>query len=645
MSDDTVFIITNDAPEVYPVEDDTPVAVSDSGFSADWGRALRTISPQFFPEVDKTDFIAQYWVGDAQGNPVPSAGTVTGGDATLRTDLANPASGSALILHKMAGSGAYARTMRQWGVVGGLSDNNVMNWIDSNLDADLVAGTNTADLQAMLQNALNGFPKGLLELPGFEFLINSTLSLSSRSKFVLRANGATIKAKNGMTVGSNTQLLMVTGCTDFRIESLIVDGNRANRTPIETSSHLVHFTNCQRLTLSDTQANNATTDGFRFEAGDVSNTATYCRGFLLENCRTDNAYRNGVGVIDGWDFAFIGGSYTNTSGTAPQAGIDIESNNTSVDPGNRAGRFIGTRFEGNVGYGLQISAKDSPEAMEVNSCYFANCTAGGISIGCRTVINGGLFENFTGTSIGVNVTSNTGDAAVCIGTEFRTFGSSTSCVTASADGVKLLGCRFANIATNTLSGFTVIVDGCTVDTASGIAFNVLSGGLTTVVANNRVKGATLRAILVQSNNAKVVHNHCIDVGSVSGGYIQAEGSGNTVTHNTCEASTAQATTIGIRASQNATAVAFNTCINLHTTDPYFFSGIVSSTSVFAGFNSGGTANNPKKIRYGLAATSIATYAAPSGGTTVDSQARTSLAQLAADLADLRTQIRAPGVMS
>jgi hypothetical protein len=505
-----------------------------------------------------------------------------------------------------------------------------------------------ADDSAALQaacDALTAIGGGCIAFDGRKtYTVNATFSLSNLSHFTIRGNGATIKAKNGMTVGSNTQLFKLTGCTDFRIEGLIFDGNRANRTPAETGSHLVHLTNCQRFTIVDSQANNATTDGWRFESGNVADASTFCRDFTLINCRADNAYRNGCGVIDGLDFLLIGGSYTNTTGTAPQAGVDVESNGTSVDPGNRSGRFVGVRFEGNAGYGLQISASDSPEAMQVDACYFANNTLGGVSVGCRVVFNGGLFENFSATSIGINVTSNPGDAAVCMGTEFRNFGSSTSCVTASSDGAKLIGCRFYNIATCTLSGATVVVSGCTVDTASGIPFNILSGALSVVVSDNRIVGATGRAIFCPVDNAKITNNHCKDVASVSGAYIQAEGAHTVITGNTCEASTAQATTIGLRASQNATAVAFNTCINLHTTDPYFFSGTETSTSAFVGFNSGGTANNTKKIRYGLAAISQATYAAATGGTTVDTQARASLVQLAADFADLKAKIRAVGVM-
>jgi hypothetical protein len=47
---------------------------------------------------------------------------------------------------------------------------------------------------------------------------------------------------------------------------------------------------------------------------------------------------------------------------------------------------------------------------------------------------------------------------------------------------------------------------------------------------------------------------------------------------------------------------------------------------------------------GVAATSSATYAAPAGGATVDTEGRASLAQLAADLADMKAKLQAAGIM-
>ena len=46
-----------------------------------------------------------------------------------------------------------------------------------------------------------------------------------------------------------------------------------------------------------------------------------------------------------------------------------------------------------------------------------------------------------------------------------------------------------------------------------------------------------------------------------------------------------------------------------------------------------------------AAVSSATYAAPAGGATVDAEGRASLAQLAADLADMKAKLQAAGLMS
>lgn len=107
----TDIIVVNDQSVTVVENEEQVIPVLNNGFSADWGRALRTITGQSFREVDKNDLKAKYWVGDAVGDLIPSDGTVTGGDATLRTDLADPAAGAFIVAFKRAETGAVARTV------------------------------------------------------------------------------------------------------------------------------------------------------------------------------------------------------------------------------------------------------------------------------------------------------------------------------------------------------------------------------------------------------------------------------------------------------------------------------------------------------------------------------------------------------
>lgn len=432
------------------------------------------------------------------------------------------------------------------------------------------------------------------------YTISAKISLSNLSNFRISGNGATIKAANGMTVGSATQLLHLTNCTDFVIEALKIDGNRANRTPAETSSHLLQLTDCQKFTLRNVRADNATTDGIRLEASDDTNTATFCRDFVIDNCHVDNAYRNGLGIINAWDGVVIGGSYTNTNGTAPEAGVDVESNNTATDPGNRSIRFVGARFTGNEGYGLQLSVKDNATAMEIHGCYFSDNDLGGIVVGAPATIIGSEFENFTASgAVGVAVTANTFSGVRIISSTFRTFTApAAACIDDGSTSalMQVIGCRFVNVVTAIdASGSRLVATDNDIDTCSAIGISVGTGTKASV-KGNRINAATGRAIFSTGTYGEYVGNRCSDVATVSGAYIQAEGAGNVITHNTCEAATAQATTIGIRAHYDGTAVAFNRFINLHTTNPISMQGSEAVGSALVAFNSGGTANVSKQVK-------------------------------------------------
>lgn len=94
-----------------------------------------------------------------------------GADPVLRTDLA-ATTGSLLIKHKMADTGTYGRTLRQWAVVGGMDNGNVFNHIDDTLDSAILARTNTTDLSTMIQNAATA-SKGKLRFPSGSYIFSN----------------------------------------------------------------------------------------------------------------------------------------------------------------------------------------------------------------------------------------------------------------------------------------------------------------------------------------------------------------------------------------------------------------------------------------------------------------------------------------
>jgi hypothetical protein len=84
--------------------------------------------------------------------------------------------GSLLIKHKSGLANTYGRTLRQWATLGGMDDGNIFNWIDDDLDAAVLARTNTANLLTYFQNAAAGARGTRLRAPEASYLIDATAS-------------------------------------------------------------------------------------------------------------------------------------------------------------------------------------------------------------------------------------------------------------------------------------------------------------------------------------------------------------------------------------------------------------------------------------------------------------------------------------
>lgn len=105
-----------------------------------------------------------------------------------------------------------------------------------------------------------------------------------------------------------------------------IDMRRADY-PLEESGesrHGVAINGCQNITITDLMSNNTFGDG-------------YCLGFPMSSdynndniklirCSADNNRRQGLSIVDGENVIVDGCVFTNTHGTLPSAGIDIEPN-------------------------------------------------------------------------------------------------------------------------------------------------------------------------------------------------------------------------------------------------------------------------------------------------------------------------------
>ena len=266
-------------------------------------------------------------------------------------------------------------------------------------------GDGKSDDTAAIQSALNYIEThgGTLNFEaGHTYTVSKSLVIAGADDFAIDGNGATIKMADGTPVATGYSVLRIDTCDNFAVTDLTIDGNRANRSPAEVPAHNIIINGSHDFSFSDVKSLNAVADGFYLRASSPGDPSTHTENGLFLNCQADNGFRQGMSIINGENIQVIGGAYTNTNGTKPAAGIDVEANEGTAIPGNHNILIQGVTFTGNDGYGVQLSSKGLPTDITIEGCYFSDNDRGGIRLNtARTLIQGNTFEDFSQSERGL----------------------------------------------------------------------------------------------------------------------------------------------------------------------------------------------------------------------------------------------------
>lgn len=247
----------------------------------------------------------------------------------------------------------------------------------------------TVPLLALFDQLQSGFQVELNE----KYILSRGITIERLSNFSI-VGGGYIKMRRKTPVDNGYWMIYLAECSNFEINGITLDANRYERCPREVPAHTLSFQSCSQFDCKNVKVVNAVCDGFYLFSSTPEKLDTHCREFRFTNCTASGSFRQGCSVIQGHDGVFRGGAFLNTKGTAPEAGIDLESDQS--DPIGAISRISieGVRFAGNSGFGLLVATVSRPSDIEAIDCVFDHNAGGAISWGAtggrivRPQING-----------------------------------------------------------------------------------------------------------------------------------------------------------------------------------------------------------------------------------------------------------------
>ena len=210
------------------------------------------------------------------------------------------------------------------------------------------AGDGVTDDTAAIQAALDAAEDKILLVnkPSVKY-ISGALTVPSNIKIVMEP-GAIIETNATLLTGT-LKLLNITG------SNVHIVGYGATIQMVKAGfssqfNHGVSITGTAgaQIVIQGLSSNDSGGDGFYVDAANAEVT--------LYDCKANNNRRQGMSIIQCKSLTDYRGQYTNTTGTAPSAGIDIEPDQTGYSLGPI--RLVDTICSGNDGPGIEIFLED-----------------------------------------------------------------------------------------------------------------------------------------------------------------------------------------------------------------------------------------------------------------------------------------------
>ena len=247
-------------------------------------------------------------------------------------------------------------------------------------------GFDKNDATDCLQNAINsGAAKLIVDNMGSDWIINKPLNLVSNQEIIF-SDGVVVQAKADSFHGANDSLFRGGNLTNVILTG---EGKAILRMRKSDYQDATRYTKAEwRSGVSLVDCTDVTLRGFTIEktGGDGLYLGASADGtnknVLVENMVFDDNHRQGISVISVDGFMVRNSKFTNTIGTAPQAGIDFEPNHAGQRLVNCVIEdciFTGNEGDGIDIYSVHLNGDSPPISITVKRSLISGNTRGGFA--------------------------------------------------------------------------------------------------------------------------------------------------------------------------------------------------------------------------------------------------------------------------
>jgi hypothetical protein len=241
-------------------------------------------------------------------------------------------------------------------------------------------GFTAADATTAFQNAIRSSADTIIvDLQSGDWKVGPSKFTDLQNKTIIFQPGVILKAKLGAFPNNGDCLINLVRANNIKIMGY---GATLQMQKTEYAAladgewrHCLAINNCNDVEVYGLSIKDSGGDGLYVSGDTWYGTQLYSENILLKDIWCDNNYRQGISVISAQHLHVQNCWFTNTNGTLPMSGVDLE-------PDKRFHRMVDVvfekcRFTGNSGNGIQLSfwnldSTSIPVDITFRDCYVSD---------------------------------------------------------------------------------------------------------------------------------------------------------------------------------------------------------------------------------------------------------------------------------